>query len=386
MSKQEQKKKDLKEQRREIFWEIVDAFGEKYSWLGSQASRELLLSAASYNLEEYSDPPMRYRTHVMLAWDRGWVKSTMLIKMANILGDSLCSTMGKVTGAGMRGSISQGQFMPPKPVKTPIVISTEFGETNFQDELLNIFLSILEEGKTNVSLNKIGALSGAQKENIEKEYPANIEFTDQNEFNMYTNSVFWGATYDPRKLEDDALRSRFNVVTPVKPLSSEITRSADNTPKLESMIDEETVRSVRRHLDMDIEMSTSFRPPDWFYKEYRLNLRESRDMQSRMACRNWWGLEVDPDVMKNYIEHLKESRRLSRMDEEERVLDLIFNKPHSYEEIQKETGMKKLKVYKILDIIGADKVKDVDGETKFAVWSGDKVEETKQTDGFLDEL
>lgn len=375
-------KEKLQKERKQIYNEIVEAFGVKYSWLGAQAAREMLMSVASWNIQKHSEPPFRYRTHVMLAWKRGYLKSTMMRVMADILGDDNTSTIGKVSDAAMRGSVSGKSFTPPKPLRSPIVISTEFGQTDFNDELLNLFLNQLEEGETNVALNKIAQLSENQREDIQQTYDNRIRFRENNEFDLKCDFVFWGATYDPTKLADDALRSRFNVVTPVKPLNHEITRAADNNPGVKRQIDKTTVKDVRRFIKQDKEFPTDFRPPHSMYKEFDLNPRESRDVQSYMACRNWWGLDTNPDVMRKYIEYLKQSRRLSTMKPEERVFELIFDTPRTYKELMEETGLGKKELFKIMRRLDAQK-HDLANETKWVIWSGGGEEEKDEEDNFL---
>lgn len=371
--------------RKKLFKRIVDAFEHKYSWLGKQASREMLLSAASWNINKYSDPPMRFRNHVMLAWDRGWIKSTLMRKMATVLGSDLCSTVGKVTDAAMRGSISQGQFMPPKPLKTPVVISTEFGQTSFDDELLNLFLNMLEEGHTNVSLNKIGSLPEEQKKSVEKEYDGAIKFGAKNEFTVKCNFVFWGATYDPHFMQDDALRSRFNVVTPEEPLSSQITKRADQTPPLETLIDQENVKAIRREIKSEEEVRTDFTPPDHLYEEYSLNPRESRDLQAHMASLNWWGFNINPELMQKFIDNLKRSRRIAHQNPQERVYDLIFDNPMTYKELEEETGFGKKRLHKLLSKLDADMIPGQDA-TKWVIYSRDGKSKKERTSDDTDEL
>lgn len=383
----QREKSEVQRKRSELFEEVVEAFAEKYSWLGAQASREMLISAASWNLQKHSNPPFRYRTHLMLAWERGWIKSTLMRTMSDILGDKFCSVIGKVSDAAMRGSVSGGSFTPPKPLRSPIVISTEFGQTDFSDELLNLFLAQLEEGKTNIALNKIGQLSENQKQSVQNNYDGKIQFHNNNEFDLKCDFVFWGATYDPSKLADDALRSRFNVVTPVKPLTSDITMAADESRSVMSMLSSDTVRSIRRELWKEEEFPTDFQPPERFYKEYGLTPRESRDIQAYMAARNWWGLDVNPKIMREYIEYMQESRRISTMEPKERVLDLIFDNPMTYSELQKETGYSKLQLYKIIDRIGAKRFEMSPGKaTQWVVWSGDNDKEEDNDGGGLSNL
>lgn len=369
----------VKQERKHVYRDIVGAFEDKYSWLGHQAARQLLLSAATWNIDKYSDPPMRYRNHVMLAWERGWLKSSILRKMANILGDEFCSTIGKVTDAAMRGSVSAGQFMPPKPLKSPIVISTEFGQTDFNDELLNLFLALLEESRTNVALNKIGQLAENSKKNVQNQFDGQIRFEGPNEFEMKTDFVFWGATYDPSKLEDDALRSRFEVVTPVKELDASITQSIDNN---RFQLDNTTIKDVRRMLKSDRKMSTDFKPPSSLYAKYNLIPRESRDVQAHMAARNWWGLDVNPEVMESYIKHLKQSRRISTMSPRDRIFDAIFDNPMTLSELASETRFERQHIFKILNELPTNQYRDGDS-VKYVIYSGDNTgihdDETEQS-------
>jgi len=378
-------KTESQQERKEVYNNIVEAFGTKYSWLGAQAAREMLMSVASWNIQKHSNPPFRYRTHVMLAWERGYLKSTMMRVMADLMGDEMCSVIGKVSDAAMRGSVSGSSFTPPKPLKTPIVISTEFGQTDFNDELLNLFLNMLEEGHTNVALNKIASLPDNQKKNIEERFDRRVQFGANNEYDLMSDFVFWGATYDPSKLADDALRSRFNVVTPVKPLNHKITQAADNNPSVKSQLSQDTVRNLRRFIRQEKEYPTDFRPSGKMYKEFNLIPRESRDIQSYMSSRNWWGLDTNPDVMRRYISYLKESRRVSTMKPEERVFDLIFDTPKTYEELQEETGMSKRDIYKIMQRISAEKY-NLGEQTQWVIWSGEgeSVDEEGGDSGFLD--
>lgn len=375
-----------KQDRKQVYKKIVEAFSTKYSWLGGQAAKEMLISAASWNIQKYSNPPFRYRTHVMLAWERGYLKSTMMRAMADVLGDDMVSTIGKVSEAAMRGSVSGGKFTPPKPLQTPIVISTEFGQTSFQEELLNIFLNQLEEGHTNVSLNKIGSLSENKKKDIQEKYDGRIKFKASNEFDLHSDFVFWGATYDPSKLEDDALRSRFNVVTPAKPLNHEITQCADNNPSVKKQLDKQTVRDCREYLKQEKEFPTDFRPPSRLYKKYNIIPRESRDIQSYMAARNWWGLECNPEIMEEYIKYLQESRKVSTMSPEQRVFDLVFDTPKTYKEIQEVTGLQKKEIYKIMQNIGAEKYKLGEDQTQWVIWSGQQEEDEEEEDNAFSDM
>lgn len=375
--------KNERQNRREVYKQIRDAFAEKYSFLGGDAARQLLLSAASWNIDKYSEPPFRYRNHVMLTWEPGWVKSTLIRKMRQVLGEDMVAICGKLTAAVLRGSVEAGKFSPPAPMKAPIVASTEFGQTDFNDELLNTFLALLEEGKTNVSLNKIAGLSEGAKGNAEQKYDG-IKFKENNEFDLEVDFVFWGATHDPSLLAENALKDRFNVVTPAKPLTGKVTESMDKSPPIKKLISNSTVQDVRTMLKSEKQVATSFKPPSSIYQDYVLSPRESRDIQSYMACRNWWGLKVNPTVMKKFIEELKKSRRIADMSTKERVKSLIFDHPMTYSEIQKKTGLSKLELHDIFEEIDVQRAGSIDDEPEWVVRSRDKNTESEKKRFFED--
>lgn len=361
-----------KENRKEVFENIVSAFAEKYSFLGAQMARECLMSAASWNIDKYSNTPFRFRNHVMLTWSPGWLKSSMLRQMRDVLGDDMVATCGKFTSAVLRGSLNGGQYSPPLVLKAPIVISTEFGQTDFSDEeMMGSFLALLEEGETNVSLNKLAGMAEGQKRNYEEVYDGQLEFKE-NEFDLKTNFVFWGATHDPSLLSEHALKSRFNVVTPAQPLTGEVTEAVDSAPSVKDQLTTEDITAVRRILKEDTESKTNFKPPSSFYKKYTLSPRESRDLQSYMAARNWWGLEVNPKIMKEYIEQLQHSRKIADMTPAQRVKNLIFDDPKTYDEIQAQTGYTKIEIHNIFDSIDAKRAGTGGESAKWVVRSGEK--------------
>lgn len=376
--------KEKKRERKQVFKEIVGAFEKKYSWWGHQLSREMLLSLASWHIEKHTDHYLRMRNHLMIYGPPGWGKSTMLRKMREVLGEELCSKIGKVTGAALRGSVSSGQFNPPKPLRTPVMVSTEFGQTNFEEELLNIFLALLDEGQTNVAMNKIGNIGENQKKSIQNQWEG-IDFKG-NEFDVETTFIFWGATYDPDQLQDDAFRDRMKIVRPEQTLDSTVTKAADNNI---FSIDTNTVTKLRQLLTEDIESEVNFTPPDAIYDKYGdLSMRESRDLQSYMASRAWWGLEVNPELMDEYLQELKESRRLARMSDEDVILDLIFDNPMTYDEIQAKTGLSRKETYQILNKLGAKRIKVDEGSPKWVISSGGNNfgEESKEKENILEGL
>ena len=60
--------------RKKIYEDIVDSFDTSYGWLGEQFAHNFLLSACSWNIQQYSKPSFRMRRHLLLYWKPGWLK------------------------------------------------------------------------------------------------------------------------------------------------------------------------------------------------------------------------------------------------------------------------------------------------------------------------
>jgi hypothetical protein len=355
------------EERKEVFTDIVAAFSESYGFLGEQVATECLMSLATWNMERHSDPPIRYRTHIMLTWDPGYIKSTLLRKFKLLLGDDMVSKCGKITEAVLRGSSAGGSFSPPKVLKAPILVSTEFGQTEWEGELLGSFLALLEEGETNISLNKFAGLSDVAKRDVTEKYHGDIEFTADNEFDLYTDFLFWGATHDPEQLQDNAMVDRFNIVTPKEPLTGELVEQVSKSPPLTETLSKDTIQSLRRIVSCEKEADVDFEIPSALYRKHNPSFRLARDVRSNMAARHWWGLQSDPDVMDAYMQHLKESRKKASMNKYERVQDMIFENPLTWDEILERARLPETELNHILQNLDVTHHPGPDGETQWVI-------------------
>jgi len=154
-----------------------------------------------------------------------------------------------------------------------------------------------------------------------------------------------------------------------------VTEAVDSAPSIEKQLDKSDLNDIRRMLRSQEEVATNFKPPSSFYTEFSLTPRESRDIQSYMAARNWWGLKVNPKIMREYTKTLKQSRRVADMTPAERVKNLIFDDPKTYEEIKKETGYTKIEIHNIFEQIDASNAGGFEGTTEWVVRSGEGQED-----------
>lgn len=352
--------------RKVIFNNIVQAFGNKFSWLGEDFAKEFLLSCASYNIQEYSKPEYRVRRHLLLFWEPGWLKSALLTYAQELLSDELSIMLSDITNAALRGTVEMGQFMSPYVLKRPFSICTEFGQIICNDiEIVQKLLNVLEEGKVLVSLAKVGSLSESQRQAIQDEY--RIKFIDSNTFTYSTNWILMAGTYKKRFLVDNALQSRFNIIAPDKELTSELTRKIDKSDKFN--VDEDTAFYFRDEIKKPTVLEkTNPRLPDAIYTDNPgLSPRHSSKLKSYVLSSLWWGVvpsksEVS-ELAKKYIK--ADDVWLSGID---KVWNLIKENPCTVDEIMNATGLKLRSVYYALHKMNAIKMVDSDtGVIRFEV-------------------
>jgi hypothetical protein len=352
-------------QREEIYNDIVTAFSQKYDWLGRQYAEEFLNTAASYNIQKYSNPEFRVRRHLMLCWSAAWLKSSLLKRTYEILGSGLCTLMTDITRAALRGTVEAGQFISPFTLKRPFSICTEFGQIisgSDTGELTQELLNVLEEGLLNVSLGKISYLSAASREDAANKY--GIEFLDNNTFTYSTNWILLASTYNRKFLVDNALESRFTIVYPEKKLDNALTKHLVEAGPF--TLNTETVLAFRQLLLDDKGIDTREKLPHEAYEdEHPLTPRDSGAILSWMLCRKWWGFKTSKDEVLQIIEQIRSRRENLWKTADDKVFDAIESLAKTAEQIAKETDLTKRQVYYSLRNIRASRIIDEEGIAKW---------------------
>jgi hypothetical protein len=332
-------------EREEVYNEIEKAFTQKFSWLGKQFSEEFLLSCASYNIQQYSQPPFRVRRHPLLFWIPGWMKSSMLMKAYDLLGPELCTYMSDVTRAAMRGSVDGSHFVVPATLRRPFAICTEFGQMAGGDsEMIQHLLNALEEGVVNVNLIKIGAISIDEMQKAERDY--NIKFADKNSFSYHTNWVLMAATYNKRFLIDNAFESRFSVMSPKRKLDSGLIKHVLNSGPFTVSL--EAVETFREEITKPNPMeSISINLPEKVY-DYTKTMRDVGLVVSTMLCKRWWGFEPSDSEIIQCAKNIIETRAKLWRSNKDKIWDALEEQPCSREELAAKTGLSLREVHDAL--------------------------------------
>jgi len=349
-------------ERKEAYQQIVQAFEEKYTWLGRQFAEEFLKSVASWNLQQYSEPEYRIRRHILLYYQGGWVKSTMLSKAYSILGTGEygCTQLSDVTLAALRGTVEANKFVVPYCLKRPFAVATEFGQvmTSNSGDIVQKLLNVLEEGVVEVSLAKLSFLPPEQREYVSSQY--GINFLDSNTFWYKTNWVLMAATYNRKFLVDNAFQSRFNVIVPEKKLDSSFTKHVNRSKAF--AVSEEAVQTLRQEVSNPIAMDCQVRLPDEVYNIEGLSVRDSASICSNVLCSKWWGINPTKDEIIRLANSIKAKEDSVWKPVADKVFDSIHLQAKSIEEIIAETGLAKKTVFDVLRQLKATSL--FDGRTK----------------------
>lgn len=281
--------------RKKIFTEIVSEFEKKYSFLGKQFGEEFLLSVASWNIQHYSLPDFRIRRHLLLLWEPGFVKSSLLLKAYRLLGTENCIPMSDVTNAALRGTVNGGKFVTPYVLVRPFSIATEFGQIMVSDqEIVQKLLNVLEEGIVNVALAKISTLSEEAKDKCVKEH--SIEFVDSNKFTYTTDWVLMAATYNEKFMSDHAFKSRFIVLKPTEPLGSKLTKHIIQSKPF--VLGDDVVEGFRKELKSEEQVDCMLKLPDEVFElNPFMSVRDANTIISKALCKKWWGFDTSKEEM-----------------------------------------------------------------------------------------
>jgi hypothetical protein len=326
----------LRLKREEVYDTVVEAFDSKFSWLGGQFATEFLESIASWNIQQFSKPEYRIRKHIALYWEAAWLKSSLLKRAYDILGDQLCMVTSDITVASLRGTVEFGKFVPPYTLVRPFAVATEFGQVvgPGKEDMVQKLLNVLEEGMVTVSLSKISSLSAEQVEMIQNEYPM-IRFIEKNTFSYNTNWVLMAATYNKKFMIDNAFESRFNLVIPEKPLDSNLTKYVKNSPRFH--IEEDVLINLREFvLDGDHKIDCNVNLPDELFEESRgkITPRQCAMLSSYVLTNEWWGKKVTNDDIMVKAEKMKTDADMIWKTTADKIFELIIDKDCTLDEIR----------------------------------------------------
>jgi hypothetical protein len=347
----------------EIYSDTIKSFNEKYSWLGEQFAKELLHVIATNTIQYFFKFKTRVRDHLLLFWEPGKGKTTLMREAQLILSEDLSFIMQDLTKAAFRGSLesvskSEVQFVPPECAIRRFIFVNEIGKiTKSQEaaELHQLLLSALEEGQMSVSLVKLVKLNEDQRNAISRAY--DIKFDTRNPANMRynVNSSFIISTYDKKYLLDDAFISRFKVMIPIRKFDNDlisiITQNTSVDAVDKPILDQHLLTSLRHIIetkpgpiimDQIINIWRSNLPKIVYEfldeRNITLDLRLVRDLKSYMSALVFWQQEITDELLISKLKYMIKVKKILRTTLEDEIVNILAqhklnNKSLTYKEI-----------------------------------------------------
>jgi hypothetical protein len=333
----------------------------KYSWLGRQVAEELLDSIACSVINRCYPVSFRANQHVLLIWDSGWFKSSLLSDFMSMMPNDYFGGIGKVTDAAFRGTIEANakpgrRFVAPTSLLYDFLIVKEFGRGLTEEvQLKETLLTALEDQRVIVNLAKFSQLDDLERRGIEQQFLRdNLVWENDNTFQYRTSFSMWAANYNP--VEDPALLSRFNVVVPNRELDDELRNHVMMHPQL--LIELEPGISppytgIREAVDS---VMGSHRPPLPMGFDLTSELAGIRGLTPRihstiikkLLAAAWWGFWYDSDAIRGMAYSAISSKRVSQRDYTDAVIDKFKSGFFTLQQVADELGLSPHAVWKVL--------------------------------------
>jgi len=343
--------------RESVIVKIVRYFSKIYGIIGEVAVPQLLQSIALMKIANRYDL-LRLRKHVMLHWDPGWVKSTLLRHMTMFIPREFTWTVETaLSEAVVRGSAveSRGRYriIPPVLVKDLVIIpelSTAISKS--RPEVVEMFLEGLESSIMTVRLVKL-ARALDRTENREILEQLGIEIVDNNTAIRYRpKATVWTATHTLDNLpraHQQAFLDRFTIVKiSRKLLDKDLLRIYDGLLNRDVDYEKQLVQEFQELLD-----TISFTDDDFKYvhqvvKEFIVSLREEGFPLSPRDCSELLRTAIATNILvaqspapkpvlwsalEQMIPHLERKTLL------EKIAEALRNKPMTIDEICDEFGI-----------------------------------------------
>jgi len=344
-----------------IYRTISAAMESKYSWLGRQVAEELLDSIACSVINRCYPVSFRANQHVLLIWDSGWFKSSLLTDFMSMIPNDYVGGIGKITDAAFRGTIEANakpgrRFVAPHCLLYDFLIVKEFGRGLTEDaQLKETLLTALEDQRVTVNLAKFSQLDDLERRGIEQQFNRdNLTWENDNLFHYRTAFTMWAANYLP--VEDQALLSRFNVVVPNRELDDELRNHVMMHPQLIVELEPgicPPFTDIREAVDA---VMATHRPPLPIGFNLSEELRGIRGLTPRihssiikkLLAAAWWGFWYDPDAIRGMALSAISAKRVSQRDYTDAVVDKFKSGFFTLQQVSEELGISPHAVWKVL--------------------------------------
>ena len=333
-----------------MFDEIIKYFSKVYfPAIGKKVIPVIIYSAICQKWQKLEKKNrFRYRLNLMLQWESGYFKSSILEQVASFF-PFKANMLTTGTAAAIRGSFNDGKFFPPELLISDVLIFPEFTAIlNADKDVQGQILSAAEEANIRVALVKAGKMTDKTIEDIES-YGAKV--VDKRL--VYRNkATLWTATHTIDSLSEfnrDALLSRFFMVQikhleipknlwkkdPRKhvnvPFEKEIAEWFDSIYLKRSKPDHEFCESVIAVLG------------NGYVSEDEPKPREGNDIR-RMILAHHDMFPDEDNVTVAYIMMKHLDNQLAKTSREI-IIDFIFHRPKTVKEITDFTGLKKSNIF-----------------------------------------
>jgi len=350
----------------------LEYFEHCYSVIARYAVPQLLESLAlipvarKFNL-------VRLRKHVLLYWSPGWLKSTLLQHFASFVqGIVRVNIEAAFSEAVVRGSAVRDMFIPPLAVQDLVVIP-ELNISGINDEIMQVFLSALENDIITVRLVKLGEviaeMDDEQREELRRE---GIIIIPPNGIQYIPRMTVWAATHtlETIKLElKEAILSRFTIVSiPREVLKRHLLDIFDGMLRRDSEYEAELSAELARVLNSWNLTDDDIKTLHSWVKEYVQGLIEEgkyvtpRDvnelLKTAIATSVLLGSSPAPrPLIEEALDNV--TRYLIRDSLEEQAERILRERGEvTRTELAEALGISLSKAYKVLRAIGAEKRKD----------------------------
>ena len=328
---------------------ILDEFERCYGWLGRQMAEKLLLSLATINIHRYGGYSYRLRQNLLMLWKAGYFKSTIVrrfIDIINYSGKPNAILITDISDSSFMGSSKDKNFLVPLYAKYWIIVIDEMAKyTDSKTEQFQTLLSVLEDDHVIRQLIKFGEVSEKEKKRS-KVY--GIEWIDEFTFKAPVRAGVIGNTYKNDFITDEAMQSRFNIVTPKQDLDADLVKHINkygdsfNVPP-------DICLSLQHHFHNDSIKNSplTYTLPSEVIID-GVSGRTLSELKKWALAREWWGFTTSLQEIENRRDVIINSQQYATKNSADKVIDLISERPYTAKEIIEVLGMPKSNLYRIL--------------------------------------
>jgi len=300
-----------------------------------------LQSIISQNLQEHYGHTPRILTHRLLFAPYGWLKSSILTNVHNMLIDKtkerqVSQWVGSPTREAVRGSVIQikdddGEerwvFLPPYPAQFRYLFVDEWGSVakKNDDQYIDYLKTLLEHGLGIIELVKLANITSETRKRLKEAFKGiKLEFTALQSCQYYSNTAWLTGTNKHEAIEEEALTSRFEIEIPKREFDPALLKHIKNHPLWEG--DDELFRQLRSILNSKISIPSDIISipdlvPDYLIDEFPPSLgnnpRIIRDTEAWVLMQKILCKEVKDNMIKDYMRNrLKVSESVSTNTEE----------------------------------------------------------------------